>query len=205
MVIGISGKIRAGKSKVAKDLSEILRKRGKQVEQKSFAFPIYKILSEMYETSIDKIKDEKQAKVPIYINTRTTESGFVMSDFRKLLQLIGNGLREYGDSDVWVDVLFGCNNTKIISDLTGNADVVWVIEDLRYPNEAQRIRDLNGMLIRVERNEHQPNSHVAENSLDDWTDWDVIIDNNFNKDEYEVRLRKLLEDQDYERFFRQSN
>ena len=46
MVIGISGKIRAGKSKVAKDLSEILRKRGKRVEQKSFAFPIYKILSE---------------------------------------------------------------------------------------------------------------------------------------------------------------
>ena len=52
MVIGISGKIRSGKSRVAKTIIKILEKKGKTGVIKSFAEPIYKMISEMYESDI---------------------------------------------------------------------------------------------------------------------------------------------------------
>ena len=47
MVIGISGKIRSGKSRVAKTLHKILTEEGKQVKVKSFAQPLYEIVSKL--------------------------------------------------------------------------------------------------------------------------------------------------------------
>ena len=59
MVIGISGKIRSGKSSVAKTIIKILEKKGKTGVIKSFAEPIYKMISEMYESDIETIKKYK--------------------------------------------------------------------------------------------------------------------------------------------------
>ena len=56
----------------------------------------------------------------------------------------------------------------------------WIIEDLRYPNEAQRIKSLSGKLIRIERKKSEDNEHTAETSLDNWKDWDLVIENNYS-------------------------
>ena len=174
MVIGISGKIKSGKSRVAKTLFKILKKEGRQVKIKSFAQPLYEVVSRLYDTDIKTIKKDKQENLPIYIHTRTTNSGMVTTNYRTILQIIGNTARDYGDSDIWVNALFGYENKKI------NNNDYWIIDDMRYSNEAQRIRDLDGILIRVEKDLHQPNKHIAENSLDTWGDWDLIIENNFD-------------------------
>ena len=174
MVIGISGKIKSGKSRVAKTLFKILKKEGRQVKIKSFAQPLYEVVSKLYDTDIKTIKKDKQKNLPIYIHTRTTNSGMVTTNYRTILQIIGNTARDYGDSDIWVNALFRYENKKI------NNNDYWIIDDMRYSNEAQRIRDLDGILIRVEKDLHQPNKHIAENSLDTWGDWDLIIENNFD-------------------------
>ena len=174
MVIGISGKIKSGKSRVAKTLFKILKKEGRQVKIKSFAQPLYEVVSKLYDTDIKTIKKDKQKNLPIYIHTRTTNSGMVTTNYRTILQIIGNTARDYGDSDIWVNALFGYENKKI------NNNDYWIIDDMRYSNEAQRIRDLDGILIRVEKDLHQPNKHIAENSLDTWGDCDLIIENNFD-------------------------
>ena len=194
MVIGISGKIRSGKSRVAKTIIDILEESGKTGVVKSFAQPLYEIISEMYDNDFDTIKKDKQAQIPVYINTRRTQSGFKISNYREILQIIGTGARNYGDKDIWVNALFGCNNEKIVNHLGNNKDSVWVIEDLRFPNEAKRIRDCNGLLIRVEREQHQPNEHAIENSLNTWEDWDLVIENNFpSKKKRNKGLKKILE------------
>jgi len=194
MVIGISGKIRSGKSRVAKTIIKILEENGKTGVVKSFAQPLYEIISEMYDNDIDTIKKDKQAQIPVYINTRRTQSGFKISSYREILQIIGTGARNHGDVDIWVNALFGCNNEKIVNHLGNNKDSVWVIEDLRFPNEAKRIRDCNGLLIRVEREQHQPNEHAIENSLNTWEDWDLVIENNFpSKKKRNKGLKKILE------------
>ena len=179
MVIGISGKIRSGKSRVAKTIIGILEENGKYGVVKSFAQPLYEIISEMYDNDIDTIKKDKQDKLPVYINTRQTPSGFRISSYREILQIIGTGARNYGDIDIWVNALFGCNNEKITNYLGNNKGAVWIIDDLRFPNEAKRIKECNGILIRVEREKHQPNEHTIENSLNDWKDWDLVIENDF--------------------------
>tara|TARA_Y100000310_G_scaffold328202_1_gene395917 strand:- start:1936 stop:2529 length:594 start_codon:yes stop_codon:yes gene_type:complete len=188
MIIGISGKIRSGKSRVAKTIIKILKKNGKIGVVKSFAEPIYKMISEMYESDIETIKKHKQDNTPIYIKTPRTSShnGFKASNYRKIMQIIGSGTRNYVDADVWINALFGTNNEKI-------DDSIWIIEDLRFPNEAKRIKDCNGLLIRVEREEHQPNDHIVENSLNDWQHWDLLIENNFKtKKKRNKGLEKIL-------------
>ena len=200
MVIGISGKIKSGKSRVAKTLFKILKKEGRQVKIKSFAQPLYEVVSKLYDTDIKTIKKDKQKNLPIYIHTRTTNSGMVTTNYRTILQIIGNTARDYGDSDIWVNALFGYENKKI-----NNGDY-WIIDDVRYSNEAQRIRDLNGVLIRVEKDLHQPNKHIAENSLDTWGDWDLIIENNFDdKKRRNKSIEQLLltyKEENNERFCR---
>ena len=56
MVIGLSGKIKSGKSKVAEIIKEIYEENKLRCEIKSFAQPIYEIVSKMYDTDIETIK-----------------------------------------------------------------------------------------------------------------------------------------------------
>ena len=189
MVIGISGKIRSGKSRVAKTIIKILEKDGKTGVVKSFAEPIYKMISEIYESDIDSIKKYKQDNNPIYMKIpgSSLRDGFRTTNYRKIMQTIGSGVRNYADSDVWINGLFGVNNEKL-------DDSIWIIEDMRFPNEAKRIRDCNGILIRVERDIHQPNANIMENSLNNWTEWDLVIENNFEtKKKRNKCLKKILE------------
>ena len=171
-IVGISGHIGSGKSLVSSVFCDVLDSIGKRVLVKSFAYPIYKIVSDLTDLSIEEIKRRKRNHVTIQIKDKVT-------NYRNILQTIGNGLREYGGDDIWIDSLFGSDNDRVITDLTWVNDW-WIIEDLRYPNEAQRIKSLSGKLIRIERKKSEDNEHTAETSLDNWKDWDLVIENNYS-------------------------
>ena len=171
-IVGISGHIGSGKSLVSSVFCDVLDSMGKRVLVKSFAYPIYKIVSDLTDLSIEEIKRRKRNHVTIQIKDKVT-------NYRNILQTIGNGLREYGGDDIWIDSLFGSDNDRVITDLTWINDW-WIIEDLRYPNEAQRIKSLSGKLIRIERKKSEDNEHTAETSLDNWKDWDLVIENNYS-------------------------
>jgi hypothetical protein len=74
-------------------------------------------------------------------------------DIRTLLQKFGTECgRNILGENIWVDALF--NKYK-----SGNL----VISDVRFPNEAQKIWDLNGKIIRIVRpNVEAPNDHFSE-------------------------------------------
>ena len=91
--------------------------------------------------------------------------------------MIGTTARDCGDENVWVNSLFGCDNEKIMGEFTWATDY-WIIDDVRFPNEAQRILDCNGKLIRINRPDADDNKHIIENSLNDWDKWDLVIENN---------------------------
>ena len=195
MVIGLSGKIRSGKSRVASIIKKTYEKNGMRCEIKSFAQPLYEIISRLYDTDIKTIKKDKRDNLPIYINTRRTSSGLKMSSYREILQIIGNTARDFGDQDIWVNALFGTGSEKAILDMANNNIDCWVIDDLRFPNEAQRILECNGMLIRINRPDAEENEHVVENSLNDWTEWDLIIENDCEKKkERNKKLKGLIEE-----------
>ena len=194
MVIGLSGKIRSGKSRVAKIFKEVLEENGKTCEVKSFASPIYEIVSKLYRTNKTEIQRDKRDNVPIYIHTRKSNSGLILSNYREILQTIGTTARDCGDENVWVNSLFGCENEKIMGEFTWATDY-WIIDDVRFPNEAQRILDCNGKLIRINRSDADDNKHIIENSLNDWDKWDLVIENNQKtKKKRNEELTKKVED-----------
>tara|TARA_R100000951_G_scaffold10686_3_gene9018 strand:- start:16608 stop:17540 length:933 start_codon:yes stop_codon:yes gene_type:complete len=71
---------------------------------------------------------------------------------RKLMQLLGTeGGRDILHPNIWVNALFAdYKATGGYSD--GPHYPNWIITDVRFPNEAQAIKDRGGIVIRVERN-----------------------------------------------------
>ena len=187
MIIGVNGKINSGKSMVCQILRDLADRYGKRVEIKSFAYPIYKVVSDLVGMPIGEIKNKKK-------NHTEVRLGDVTTNYRSIMQTIGNGLREYGYHDIWLDSLFGVDNQKVSNELTWVNDW-WIIEDLRYDNEAQRIKSLGGYVFQVNRNKSEDNSHIAENSLSHWSDWDMVIENNYsNVDEAKAKLYLQLDE-----------
>ena len=183
MVIGLSGKIRSGKSRVAKIFKKVLEKEGKTCEIKSFASPIYEIVSELYRTDVKQIKKDKRDNLIVLMNNNRYNgagSDFFASSYREILQKIGTTARDRADEDIWVNALFGYDNEKVKGDFTWTSDY-WIIDDVRFPNEAKRILECNGKLIRINRPDAEDNEHIIENSLNDWQDWDLVIENNISK------------------------
>ncbi len=183
MVIGLSGKIRSGKSRVAKIFKKVLEKEGKTCEIKSFASPIYEIVSELYRTDVEQVKKDKRDNLIVLMNNSRYNgagSDFFASSYREILQKIGTTARDRADEDIWVNALFGYDNEKVKGDFTWTSDY-WIIDDVRFPNEAKRILECNGKLIRINRPDAEDNEHIIENSLNDWQDWDLVIENNISK------------------------
>ena len=183
MVIGLSGKIRSGKSRVAKIFKKVLEKEGKTCEIKSFASPIYEIVSELYRTDVEQVKKDKRDNLIVLMNNSRYNgagSDFFASSYREILQKIGTTARDRADEDIWVNALFGYDNEKVKGDFTWTSDY-WIIDDVRFPNEAKRILGCNGKLIRINRPDAEDNEHIIENSLNDWQDWDLVIENNISK------------------------
>lgn len=89
---------------------------------------------------------------------------------REVLQFVGTDLfRTQMDPDIWVRSIF---RRKY-----GDDDVV-IIADCRFPNEALFAKKY-GLLVKIERNNNQIRDlHLSERALDDYNDYDVVIDNN---------------------------
>jgi len=104
------------------------------------------------------------------------------------LQFVGTDLfRNQLDPDVWVKSVF----IKQYSD-----DDLVVVSDCRFPNEA-RLGKEYGVLIKIERQTGlQDDSHASEKALDDYNDYDYIIDNNGSFNDLKEQLRVILEERD---------
>lgn len=68
-----------------------------------------------------------------------------------------------------------------------------IITDVRFQNEAEIIRGLNGILIRVDRSDIEKGDDPAEVELDGFDDWDYVIDNNEDFNHLNTQLVKIGE------------
>ena len=125
---------------------------------------------------------------------------------REFLQKLGtDGLRNGLHENVWVNALMadykkttdlktfmyakgyteerkfkkgdGISGNSLMEYINETSLPNWIITDCRFPNEAEAIREKDGIIIRVNRSNVKPvNNHPSETSLDDWA-FDYIIDN----------------------------
>jgi len=107
---------------------------------------------------------KKQAK-------RVGWSGHKDEKGRRLLQELGMVVRNY-DEDFWVDATF--RELTKINRKTGQDR--FVITDVRFKNEARRIKEAGGVMIRITRPDEITNDpHASETDLDDY-EFDHVIE-----------------------------
>lgn len=155
---------------------------------------------------------------------------------RKILQLLGTEAgRQIIHPNIWVNALFadyeagafqfknGTAHIKKMGNLPytkNNLDKVgvkdyeqidcsnWIITDVRFPNEAQAIKDRGGVVIRVERDTPKvaalftrkdgstefitAKEHPSETALDNYKDFDYVIDNNGTIENLIDKVQEIL-------------
>ena len=101
---------------------------------------------------------------------------------RKLLQLLGTECgRQIIHPNIWVNSLFA----------DYKKDSNWIITDVRFPNEAQAIKDKGGIMIRINRPLYRlDDQHPSETALDNYN-FDYVIENEGNIDELVQKIKQL--------------
>lgn len=130
-------------------------------------------------------------------------------------QLYGNKKEEFDPrwkkSPRQLFQIFGTDIMRnVMSPLLGLEDNIWVYRfqvwyeqnkhknivccDGRFPNEANTIKNLGGILIRIDGNDMSKNNdyHVSERLIDD-IPVDYVIENRGTKEEYYYQIKQLME------------
>lgn len=76
----------------------------------------------------------------------------------------------------------------------------WIITDVRFPNEAKVIKDRGGILIRIDRDyvlrgglEDPKLQHESETALDNYQNFDYIIQNDGTIEELIEKIKKIVD------------
>lgn len=118
---------------------------------------------------------------------------------RKLLQIIGTDLlRNQLHPQVWVNATMA-EYDKHLDYLQNTKDSVvsalpnWIITDCRFPNECEAIKKRDGILIRVNRpSTESDDKHPSEVALDDYKDFDYIIQNDNSIEDLIQKVKDIL-------------
>jgi hypothetical protein len=116
---------------------------------------------------------------------------------RDFLQKLGtDGLREGLHTNTWVNALMADYNCVPADRAPNGWDCSnWIITDTRFPNEANAVKNANGITIRVGRpGITAVNAHPSETALDHWMfDYTIINDGDISKLTKDVKQILLKE------------
>ncbi len=106
-------------------------------------------------------------------------------DFRLLMQWWGSFRRSYYGEDYWLERFGDWLDRQ-------PADAVVVIDDLRYPNEAEFVKSRGGMLVRIERPGYgKPDAHPSETSMDDYLHFSATVVNDCCLEHLQEKVKRV--------------
>lgn len=175
MIIGLSGYARSGKDTVAGMLMGI-----HGYERVAFADKIRELLFAMDPLIMHEGRDFRLQDI---VESKGWEDAKTQHpEVRRLLQDLGVGGRSLLDESIWVNAALN----------TFTADDKVVVTDVRFKNEAARIKNLGGQIWRINRMNVGPaNDHISEIDLDDWG-FDGVITNNSDMPNLIKQIRALI-------------
>lgn len=217
-VILISGKARSGKNQFAEYLQKELEYYGLKVSQDLFAKTLKDWCKEDFKGLVyilESFAEQIKAKIALFTDTRehmlnpniiqeleNNIDRIKIKDYnwyedktpitRTLLQAYGTDIfRKRVDDNWWVQQM-----KKRV--LTTDSDVI-IITDARFPNEITDMIDNNYEIItiRIKRTintTEQMNLHPSETSLDNWKEWNYIIENNGSLEDLKKSAKTVSQD-----------
>lgn len=230
-LIGISGRIGSGKDTVGKIIQDLTMNSYQQSPWhiKKFAGKLKQIVSIL--TGIPAEDLEKMDVKDRVLGLEWDIKGFWTTDpitpsvrqqtVREILQRVGTeAMRDNIHPNIWVNALFA-DYKKVGYSNIGQPDFdwanaqnepppdypKWVITDMRFPNEAEAVKERGGLLLRVIRENKDTSGdgyawtyphgwvkypeHPSENSLDNYTFHETII-NDGTIDELKEKVKQIL-------------
>jgi hypothetical protein len=176
-IIGLTGKKRSGKDTSATMLIDIVNDHYYDVIVLSFAEPLKKAVSILFNLEITEsnkeIKNENWNASP-----------------RQLLQLTGDKMRE-----LYPDIFI--KNVHIqIEKYLNDKNYCIIVTDIRYNQEAELIKSLGGKIIKLERTINNNNNNDTHSSEQDIKDeyLDYVIYNDYGLRELEIELERIMEE-----------
>lgn len=167
MIIGISGKLYSGKDTLAKYLMRYTEEiAGVYFETKSFAYKLKKMGAYLTNTPEEWwfTQEGKNKMLPDW--------GITIGQFQQKLGT--EAMRDSIHKNGWVIALM--SEYQFYSK--------WIVTDVRFPNEADAIKNNNGILIRIEgdptgerKKSTRDLNHPSETSLDQYPNFDYKIHN----------------------------
>jgi hypothetical protein len=192
MIIGIAGKIGAGKDTVGKLMQKMIVEHVDEVwEIRKFASKLKMIASIITGVPIHYFEDQEFKNQEMEVewdwnhelvkhdDQMIIARGRVQLEdrrkkytYREFLQRLGTeAMRDGIHQDIWVNALFA-NYAD---------DQKWIVTDMRFPNEYEAIEAAGGLLIKVDRTVSD-SQHVSESALDNHK-FKYVIDNTRDYDE----------------------
>lgn len=169
MLIGIIGKKESGKDTVGDYLVKNF-----EYQKYSFALPLKKVCKELFLLEDNQLTEHKLKE---QIDIRWGMSP------RQMLQKVGTDLiRNNIDEDFWIKHFkFWYKTNK------GNV----VVTDCRFQNEVDIIKELGGIIIKINRNTQRSDKHISED-VDTLKGIDYILDNNDTKENLYKSIIELI-------------
>ena len=207
MIIGINGYSNSGKDAVGaiiqylqcsppiqvsieevcakySDYEELLDEQS-EWEIRKFAGKLKDIASHLTGIDIEDFEDQEFKKTLL-----GSEWGMTVREF---LQKLGtDALRTGLHDNVWVNALMADYIPIEYGDDEQPHLPNWIITDVRFPNEAQAIKDKGGIVVRINRTGVEPiNNHSSEVGLDHWN-FDYKIVNNSDLFDLKENVKSIL-------------
>ena len=183
MIIGLHGSKRSGKDTAY----EFIKSEYNHAIRLAFADKIKESLAALFGVSIREINTLKEERGVFKIESASFEHSYT---WRSFAQRFGTEAhRDIFGENFWVDLILPQ------SDLLGvkkHKDELWVITDVRFQNEALRIKELDGYVIEIDRPELKYNDlHISEERLPN----DLIyctISNDGSLEQFKERMLEVV-------------
>lgn len=104
-------------------------------------------------------------------------------DVREYMKKLGTeGVREHIGPTTWLDV--------VVRKIKASPTTSFIVTDVRFDNEAQAIQELGGMVVKLERDTNDGDTHVSENIEN--IKQDVLYRNNSGLDDLDRFAEQLI-------------
>ena len=184
MIIGISGKARAGKDTLGAYLQHNFAKiAGLVFYRLAFADELKKQVADHFGLTNDQLYGNMKEVEDIRYHKRA-DDGFWTP--REILQAYGEFLRTV-DYDYWVKVLFQRVEKENLENV--------IITDIRHINEAEAVLERRGVHIRIFRDTDElvhNSGHISETALDDYDRVTFKVINSGTLEDLEIVSQEIV-------------